>query len=153
MLTVEQEAPATFPRDISKARYIDAAEVATLVREGLKTRWPGRKFRVKTNRYAGGANVAILFPKDLDGDEVRAFRDTFNGQAFDGMIDYQYPLYHWLEPGAFASLAFDPGSQRCGGNHPEISYPPPSPAAELVQFGCWVFCYPDHDSTESDLHD
>src|SRR5690606_34789441 len=42
-----------------KARYIDAADVAKMIRKNLKSRFPGVKFSVRTSKYSGGASVDV----------------------------------------------------------------------------------------------
>jgi len=74
------------------ARYIESTEVAKLVRKELKNAFPGVKFSVKTNKYAGGSSIRVNY---TDGPLAKAVQDlvgTYHGASFDGMIDLQ--SYH-----------------------------------------------------------
>ncbi len=72
-------------------RYIDAADVAKLVRSELKF-FEGTKFYVRTSKYAGGASVRVRWADGPTVDEVKAVAGHLHGATFDGMIDLQ--SYH-----------------------------------------------------------
>ena len=42
-------------------RWIEAKEVAALVRKRLKARWPGQKFSVRSSKFAGGSSVDVSY--------------------------------------------------------------------------------------------
>jgi hypothetical protein len=74
------------------ARYIDAAEVAKLVRSELKSAYPNTKFSVKTSRYSGGSSIRVHWIDGPTTKEVEKIVGYMHGASFDGMIDLQ--SYH-----------------------------------------------------------
>lgn len=78
-------------------RYIDAADVAKLIRAALREAFPGVAFSVRTSKYAGGASVDVRY---VDGPPIAAAEGVarrYAGAYFDGMIDYQGCRYHLLD--------------------------------------------------------
>jgi hypothetical protein len=76
----------------SPARYIGPTQTARLVRDALKASFPGIRFSVRTERFAGGASVTVSW---IDGprlDEVRSITRRFHGYRFDGSIDLAEPI-------------------------------------------------------------
>lgn len=69
------------------ARYIDAADVAKLVRKELKDAFPGVKFSVRTSKYAGGASIRVNYTDGPLAKAVEAVVGTYKGSTFNGMID------------------------------------------------------------------
>ncbi|MFA7101348.1 MAG: LPD29 domain-containing protein [Bacilli bacterium] len=74
------------------ARYIDAAEVAKMVRSELKLAFPNIKFSVKTSRYSGGSSIRVSWTDGPTKKEVDSIVGYMHGASFDGMIDLQ--SYH-----------------------------------------------------------
>jgi hypothetical protein len=77
--------------------YIDAAQVAKMVRKALKESFPGVPFSVRTSKYSGGASIDIDY---LDGPPiaaVEAVAKIYAGSYFDGSIDYKGAVYHLLD--------------------------------------------------------
>lgn len=67
--------------------YIDAAEVAKIVRKQLKHYFPGIKFGVRTSRYSGGSSIHVDWIDGPTDKAVQAIIDRFEGADFDGMTD------------------------------------------------------------------
>jgi hypothetical protein len=115
-----------------KARWIDTAEVAKMIRRQLKKAHAGVKFSVRLDRYSGGSSIDIRW---TDGPTVKTVEQTtaaFAGRRFDGMIDLQYGADSWYceEHGARVARTYGHGmgldalhESRCCGD------------AELVHFG------------------
>lgn len=78
--------------------YLSCAETAKLVRQALKAAFPGQKFYVRSDVYAGGASIRVRWtdgPRESDVDPiVRAYA----GSRFDGMIDLAYGAAHAMSP-------------------------------------------------------
>lgn len=89
-----------------RAEWMDAAEVAKLVRAVLKERFPGTRFSVTTDKYAGGASIDV---KWADGPGEASVKDAvgrFAGATFDGMID----LKSYLPAMEFGGRTFRSGA-------------------------------------------
>lgn len=118
-----------------EARYIDAADTAKLIRKHLRRTFPGIKFSVRTDRYAGGAAVRISWEDGPTDAQVRVATRAYAGKGFDGSIDMEYHYSAWLEPNGTAVLAETSGTEGSRGSTPSYLGAPPSEAAELVYFG------------------
>lgn len=77
-------------------RWIEAKEVAALVRKRLKARWPGQKFSVRSSKFAGGSSVDVSYtagpPQCLVDEEIGDYQFA----RFDSMTDYGYSCDLWL---------------------------------------------------------
>lgn len=67
--------------------YLTTAETAKLVRAALKAKFPGVKFSVRSENYAGGASIRIHWVDGPLAVEVDAIAKKFEGATFDGMRD------------------------------------------------------------------
>jgi hypothetical protein len=101
----------------STTRYIGSTETATLIRGALKSRFPGVKFSVKTDKYSGGSSIRIKWTDGPTDSMVSAVVGQYQGGRFDGMIDLAYSVDHWLSPDGTVTLARDPGTTGSGGCH------------------------------------
>lgn len=88
----------TLPTTETTSRYIDTADVAKLVRKHLKKEFPGVKFSVRTDRYAGGSSVDVKWTDGPTANTVDAVIAPFSGAKFDGMIDLKYHARTWYCP-------------------------------------------------------
>jgi hypothetical protein len=113
-------------------RRIDTAEVAKLVRKHLRAAFPGVRFSVRTERYAGGSSVDVLWTDGPTVDAVEAITAAFAGRGFNGMDDSTFSKGSWYCPDHGARLAEVTGSSM-GGNGPVASRC--CHAAELVKMG------------------
>ena len=132
-------------------RSIGAVETAKLVRRALKDAFPGQKFSVRTDQYAGGASVRVRYTDGPAERRVKAVAGQFAGGGFDGMIDLAYSVEHWLRPDGRVMLAHSPGTEGSRGSVPEIDNRDLAPVipddAELVHFGA-NFIFVDRDITD-----
>lgn len=82
--------------DTTRTTYLSCADTAKMVRGALKAAFPGQKFSVRSNTYAGGASINVSYlqagPDAPKYDEVNAVADAYSGSTFDGMIDLK--SYH-----------------------------------------------------------
>lgn len=69
------------------SKYIDAAEVARMIRKHLKATFPGTTFSVRTSKYAGGASVRVAYVDGPALADVERVAGKFAGASFDGMTD------------------------------------------------------------------
>ena len=73
--------------DHKSPRWIDAADVARMIRRALRTVFPGQKFSVRTSKYSGGASVRIRWTDGPHATQVLAVCNRYQAKAFDGMTD------------------------------------------------------------------
>jgi len=123
-------------------RYIDTKDQAKLVRAALKKAFPGQKFSVTIDRYAGGSSIDVRWTDGPLTKDVDAVAWAYRGGSFDGMIDLGYTWTSWLAPDGSAGIAKSAGTT---GSVPPIDNMDAVPAgAELVRFGgTYVFCHRD----------
>ena len=79
----------TYEGDKKTRIYVDAADVARIIRKRLKAEFPGTKFSVTTSKYAGGASVDARWDDGPTYDAVNSVISGYRGADFDGMIDLQ----------------------------------------------------------------
>jgi hypothetical protein len=117
------------------SEYLSCAETAKLVRAALKRSFPGVKFSVRSDVYAGGASIRVGW---VDGplaawvDQVVA---PYKGGDFDGMIDMKINKTAWLMPDGTATLAHNPGTTGSMGTIPSAVGLQPSAKSRKVRFG------------------
>lgn len=122
----------------TQKRYLTCAETAQLVRKALRTEFPGVKFSVRSDTYAGGASIRVRWTDGPTSSDVDRIAGAFAGADFDGMVDLKVYAEHWLHPDGSVSIAHRPGTT---GSFMEIIGDPIGPTAELVDFGAdYVFC-------------
>lgn len=119
------------PTAAAEARYVDTAAAAKMLRPQLKRAFPGVKFSVRIDRYAGGSSIDIGWTDGPLEADVRKVSDGFQGARFDGMIDLAYSAdsWHCAEHGARAAQTYGHGD---GTDGPCASRC--CAAAELVHF-------------------
>jgi len=121
--------------EIGRAEWLDAAEVARLVRAALRRAFPADRFSVRLRRGAGGSSIRASWTDGPPAGSVEAVIGPYAGGRFDAMVDLAYRVEHWLEPDGRATLAYSPGTEGSRGSHPGALADPPSPDARLVRFG------------------
>ncbi len=87
--------------------YLTVAQTAKLVRAALKREFPGVKFSVRSDRYAGGASIHVGW---TDGPQTAAVDEVvqpYAGSSFDSMADMKTSNYAWLSPDGTAVIARD----------------------------------------------
>lgn len=67
--------------------YLDAAELAKLIRADLKVAYPGVKFSVTLSRYSGGSSVRVRWTDGPIAADVDATIALYKAEGFDGMTD------------------------------------------------------------------
>lgn len=118
-----------------KSEYIDAAEVAKLIRKRLKAVFPGVKFSVRTSKYSMGASINVAWTDGPTSEMVDPIVKVYAGGGFDGMIDLAYSNTAWLLPDGTATLATSEGTEGSAGVIPREAHWMPDPEAKLVRFG------------------
>ncbi len=78
-------------------RYVTCAETAKLVRAALKAAFPGTKFSVRSDTYAGGASIDIRWTDGPTSYAVDRTVNQYKGATFDGMIDLKSSVYHEVD--------------------------------------------------------
>jgi hypothetical protein len=135
-------------------RFVEVADVATLVRKSLKKHFPDVKFSVRSNRYAGGASVVVRWKGGPQESEVMAKVNQYAGSRLDG--DYSpRPVYHYLRPDGEAMVAYNPASWAVGASdsegedNREMARLMPT-GVELVHFCAdFVMCYREPSDAEA----
>lgn len=69
------------------ADFLTVTDTAKLLRQTLKAAFPGVKFSVRSDRYAGGASIDIHWTDGPTEDEVKTLASLYEGATFDGMTD------------------------------------------------------------------
>ena len=72
---------------MSTARRITETEVAKIIRNVLKDKFPGTKFSVKTHKYSGGSSIDVDYTDGPALTNVKEYIANFEGATFDGMQD------------------------------------------------------------------
>lgn len=75
------------PTMTTTSRYLSAAQTAKLVREQLRANFPGVKFSVRTDTYAGGASIDVRWTDGPHTAAVEAVVDRYGSRRFDGRDD------------------------------------------------------------------
>ena len=131
--------------------WVRQAELATLIIEGVKKKWPQYKFAKKSNSFAGGSSVDIYLQ---DGwkkgvtkeqtDEMDKFVNTYSGAGFDGMVDYKYYKDVWLMPDGSVALGDNSGGGAITGGYVQgYDYAKPVQEAIKISSGSWVSFHKD----------
>jgi hypothetical protein len=124
--------------------YLSAAETAKLVRAALKRSFPGVVFSVKSKTYSGGASIDVRWIDGPTSKMVEGVAGQFAGGRFDGMVDMQINVSHWMMPDGSVTIASNPGTHDQIGTIPAERNWMPHPQAKLVSFGAdFVFCTRD----------
>lgn len=76
----------------SEKTYYSVTETAKLLRGALKQKFPGQKFSVRSDSYAGGASIRVRWTDGPTKTEVEHVTFMYTGASFDGMIDLK--SYH-----------------------------------------------------------
>jgi hypothetical protein len=131
-------------------RYLSCAETAKLLRVDLAKNFPGVKFSVKSNTYSGGASIRVSYrgyngaglvyreepiynPGMPTSEAVTAIARKYAGAGFDGMVDMQYYVTHYLNAAGEVVGSKSRGSY---GSVPAWD-DNPSDAVALVSFGAY----------------
>lgn len=67
--------------------YEDPTETAKKIRRALKEAFPGVKFSVRTDKYAGGSSIVVYYPPEVKREEVEMIAQRFKSSTFEGMAD------------------------------------------------------------------
>ncbi len=71
-------------------RWLDAPQIAWLVRTALKEAFPGAKFSVTSDRYSMGSSVRVSWTNGPSTRLVAALVRRFEGKGFDGQTDSEF---------------------------------------------------------------
>jgi hypothetical protein len=76
-----------FPIVPAPIEWLSAPEVAKLIRKDLKAAFPGVKFTVRSDRFAGGSSVDVGWTDGPLAKAVDEVVDRYKAQGFDGSTD------------------------------------------------------------------
>lgn len=76
---------------------INTVDTAKLIRKALKESFPGVKFSVRSEKYAGGSSVHVNWTDGPNEKQVNAVAKVFEGSYFDGMTDYKGSLRQMMD--------------------------------------------------------
>jgi hypothetical protein len=71
-------------------KYYSTTETAKLIRSTLKQAFPGIKFSVRSDKYAGGSSIRVSWIDGPTQKDVDAIASGFSGSGFDGMTDCKH---------------------------------------------------------------
>lgn len=130
------------PANEHSPQYIDAADVAKMLRKRLKAAFPGTTFQVRTSKYAGGASIDVAWQDGPTVKMVEAITNGYKGGGFDGMIDMAYSVDSWLMPDGYTlAFAATGGTTGSRGTVSAEKTDRPHPQAVRVHSGAnYVFC-------------
>jgi len=112
--------------------YLSATETAKLMRKDLKANFPGIKFSVRSDRNS----INIKYTDGPAEKVVQAVARKYEGAGFDGMIDLQYYISHWMNKATGeVIIAKDQGSTGSGGCHEGHENACPGEGWVKVNFG------------------
>lgn len=69
------------------SRYIPTVDVAKRIRAHLKSVYPGIKFSVRSDQYAGGSSIRVRWVDGPRRSDVETHVSQYAGSDFDGMTD------------------------------------------------------------------
>jgi len=72
------------------AKWIDVADTAKLIRKVLRESFPGVKFSVRIDRYAGGSSTRVTWTDGPTAKVVEDLLSVFEAAGFDGMQDLKF---------------------------------------------------------------
>jgi hypothetical protein len=116
---------------ISEKRYLTIAESNKLLRKHLARAFPGVKFSVRGESYAGGSSTDVRW---VDGpllSQVEAIAKPYAYKGFDGMIDMQYSYAQWLLPDGTVCVAGTDGTEGSRGVVPGFKVERPAGAVPI----------------------
>ncbi|MBS0984256.1 LPD29 domain-containing protein [Gluconobacter cerinus] len=115
--------------------YLSPAETAKLVRARLKKAFPRTKFSVRSDSYSGGGSLRVKWTDGPAETLVESIVESYAGGRFDGSIDMQVSVRHWLLPDGTVTVASNPGTTGSMGHIPEEREWMPDPDCKLVSLG------------------
>lgn len=124
--------------------FLDTADAAKCMRTVLKARFPGCKFSVRIDRYAGGSSVRVNWTDGPTEKMVNAICGQYEGKSFDGSIDMAYYNDCYLMPDGSAAFAQTDGTAGSMGYVQAAKAFKPDPDAIRVSPTCYVFCKRSH---------
>lgn len=82
------------------------ANAAKLLRAILKEAFPGTKFSVRSDSYAGGSSIRFSWENGPTTKQAERFGNLLQGKYFDGMIDYAGYNYLTFDGEDFSSVSY-----------------------------------------------
>lgn len=122
----------------ARGEYIEAKDLATLIRDALKRAFPAGKFSVTKSR---GYAVNIRWQDGPTIEAVDAVCDPFETRSFDGMIDLAHSNSLWIYSDGSAHICHDSGTAGSMGSNPEIIESPRRTDAILLDNVASVFVF------------
>jgi hypothetical protein len=117
-----------------------------MIRTDLKHSFPGIKFSVRSSSYSGGGSIDVRWTDGPTRDRVRGIIGRYQDRGFDGSIDLEYHIEHFLLPDGTIMQGRSQGTQGSMGYVPSFDEPLPE-GAELVRLNTG---YLDFDREYSD---
>lgn len=126
----------------SSSVWVSVVEVAKYVRSLLKQNFPGVKFSVTSDKYAGGSSIRVSFaaPEGFDTKAVREAIEHLHGEGFDGMIDMRYYREHYLLPDGTIIYAGTRGTAGSNGTVDRVTVEQPEGAVKVSLQNSFIFC-------------
>lgn len=99
------------PPKKEEVRYLNLAETNKLMRKVLAAAFPGVKFSVRGESYAGGSSTDVRWEDGPTEAQVDQLLGGFAYGGFDGSIDMAYSYDQWLLPNGLVITAGTSGTQ------------------------------------------
>ena len=114
-------------------------DAAACIRAMLAEQFPGTKFWVRSQSYAGGCSLDVGYNGSLPGaPELKAVETLvkpWGTDGFDGMIDMAYNLERWVLPNCTIAGTVTQGTTCSRGVRDAHNDPKPHPEAVLMRGG------------------
>lgn len=131
--------PAIEDRD-----WLTTAETAAIMRKELIARFPGVKFSARSSVYSMGSSINIGWTDGPTEARVSEVTGKYSSKGFDGSIDLEYHIQHYMMPDGSVEVARSSGTTGSMGYVEGFSNPIPI-NARLVQLGSgYVSCNRRH---------
>ena len=125
---------------------LGTTEVAKIIREDLKTTFPGQKFSVRSSTFAGGSAIDVVWTDGPSYNEVNDVVAHYASRGFDGMIDMSYSFQHARLPNGKIVRSGSHGTTDSRGSHPGWSEKHPG-AVPVTLCSSYVQCQRNHSES------
>ena len=119
------------------AKYIDRAEVARLMKKELTAKYAGVSFSITSKTYSGGGSITIKWTDGPTESQVEHVVSKFESRGFDGSIDMEYIIRHYIKGGKL--YTYSTGTEGSRGSVPAWGKLPEGAEEIHINTG-YVFC-------------
>ena len=124
--------------------YLGIKEGNKILRKHLARVFPGVKFSVRGETYAGGSSTNIRWTDGPLASQVEAVAKPYGSKGFDGMIDMQYSYSQWLTEDGRIVCAGTSGTEGSRGTVASFHTERPVGAVPVSSGIGYAFCRRDY---------